>query len=818
MKLRPYQEKALDELLQAYDTQDNACVVSPTGSGKTVIIQKFVEEINKRFPDKRVCVTTHRLEILKNLRETLDGLDCEFETVQKLYRSSEEKYDVLVLDECLDGDTEILTDKGFVKFSEYESGTPVAQWNYNGTIEFVEPKRFVKQFHKQAIEVEFKKDLTLFMSPHHRQPYIQDDRLKIQYAKNIYTHGLANATVPLIEHVNKYSNGLDAYEKLMILCSLSAYTMDKGTHLYCTFSLRNSYKINRLTELLNANRITYNIRTVTRGETVISFNLKGIHSVPKLQNMFPMGTLTYQECVDIIEEVTRWKYRSEKPLDIDSTLFHITSSDKAFIDYLHVVGIMGGYDSQLHKAREYEHVEETFYKLRLRTHKKKKADSYVRFKQRNQVEYNDYMYCVEVPSSFFVVKRENYVFVTGNCHHVVSKSYRKIIDKNCVWHCGFTATPLRGYMPEVPDFVPIYTYTWKFELSGLVNDDLYTKFILTTSTKNLIQQGYLSDYELIHDYDFHIQHMGSNNRDYTKAEVDNAITVEECVDYVNATLEDRQGIVFCHSIEFAEKVTEGLKDKAVLITSKTKKAERLEFFERFRQGEIQLMVNVDIFSEGVDVPAVDCVYLFRPTRSIPVYFQQIGRALRLAEGKTKAIIYDYVNNRKRLGVEPKDVELEDMLLTGKFIKESCEYCENYGIIEGSRDKVIGSVPSPFIRKFTRFMRRNINRYECVFSKDRRTMSVKLLDTARLSWEDMLFYMLELENQTFKSYNMAIIRNPYGKWELATTRNASQAVVRKNGYCLLMQGKCKYSDTPHPYYVILDNLNSEIKKHIAKIKK
>lgn len=90
-------------------------------------------------------------------------------------------------------------------------------------------------------------------------------------------------------------------------------------------------------------------------------------------------------------------------------------------------------------------------------------------------------------------------------------------------------------------------------------------------------------------------------------------------------------------------------------------AERDAIVERFRRGETLILSNADLFGEGFDVPAIEAVILLRPTKSLSLYLQQVGRALRPMPGKSEAIILDHAGNSLRHGL-PDDLRewsLED---------------------------------------------------------------------------------------------------------------------------------------------------------------
>ena len=137
----------------------------------------------------------------------------------------------------------------------------------------------------------------------------------------------------------------------------------------------------------------------------------------------------------------------------------------------------------------------------------------------------------------------------------------------------------------------------------------------------------------------------------------------------------KKGIVYTvnrgHNAHVCEKFCEaGV--RAVAIDSKTPKEERDRMVEDFRKGKIDVLCNVNIFSEGFDCPDVEFVQLARPTKSLSMFLQQIGRGLRPSEGKSKAIILDNVGLYNKFGFpsarrkwqyhfEGRDVEDEEIL-------------------------------------------------------------------------------------------------------------------------------------------------------------
>lgn len=104
---------------------------------------------------------------------------------------------------------------------------------------------------------------------------------------------------------------------------------------------------------------------------------------------------------------------------------------------------------------------------------------------------------------------------------------------------------------------------------------------------------------------------------------------------------------------------------AELITGDLDSNSRKKMVERFTTGETKVLVSIDVISEGFDLPTIEVVSLLRPTASTSLYLQQVGRGLRVCEGKTHAIILDHVNNYQRHGMPD---EVREWSLDGGLTK------------------------------------------------------------------------------------------------------------------------------------------------------
>lgn len=228
------------------------------------------------------------------------------------------------------------------------------------------------------------------------------------------------------------------------------------------------------------------------------------------------------------------------------------------------------------------------------------------------------------------------VIIVDEAHHVKAQSYKKILSEYPnAKVLGVTATPCRlngaGFRPE------------------------FDELIVSDSVAKFIKQGYLSDYEYYSiKCDSKLQNQIDNmavdiDGDYLESDMMNVMDSDEIKsNIVNTYLKfakGKKGIVYTvnktHNYHIKSKFEEiGVKVEAV--DSDTPKDEREEIVSRFRSGEIDVLCNVNLFSEGFDCPDVEFIQLSRPTKSLAMYLQQVGRGLRVVDGKDKVIILDNV--------------------------------------------------------------------------------------------------------------------------------------------------------------------------------
>lgn len=260
---------------------------------------------------------------------------------------------------------------------------------------------------------------------------------------------------------------------------------------------------------------------------------------------------------------------------------------------------------------------------------------------------------VQVASIQTFMSRRNYermhqeqfdFIIIDEAHHSMAPGYQKL------WEMfphskklGVTATP------------------WRMNHSGFT--DLFGDIVLSKSIEWFVQNGYLSNYDYISiRRDSSIQQSINQidrfgvDGDYLESELSNVLDK----DHIRAQLyqsyeryaKGRKGIIYAIDRRHAANIRELYAVNGVsisMIDGTTPASEREAVIQQFKTGEIQVIVNVNIFSEGFDCPDIEFIQLARPTKSLSLYLQQVGRGLRISKGKVKSLILDNVGLYNRFG-------------------------------------------------------------------------------------------------------------------------------------------------------------------------
>ena len=192
---------------------------------------------------------------------------------------------------------------------------------------------------------------------------------------------------------------------------------------------------------------------------------------------------------------------------------------------------------------------------------------------------------------------------------------------------------------------------------------MFSEIVLSKPIEWFVNEHYLSNYDYISIRRNSETQKAVNSidrygvdGDYLEAELSN---VFDC-DHIRAELyksykkfaEGKKGIIYAIDRRHAANIQDLYASHGVcirMIDGTTPADERQSIIDDFKAGIVSVIVNVNIFSEGFDCPDIEFIQLARPTRSLTMYLQQVGRGLRISEGKEKSLILDNVGIYNRFG-------------------------------------------------------------------------------------------------------------------------------------------------------------------------
>ncbi|MCR6513842.1 DUF3427 domain-containing protein [Clostridium sp. LY3-2] len=266
-----------------------------------------------------------------------------------------------------------------------------------------------------------------------------------------------------------------------------------------------------------------------------------------------------------------------------------------------------------------------------------------------------------------ITSEDKYDFIiVDEFHHALAPSYRKLLEyyKPKVL-LGLTATPERA------DGKSVFSY---FE------DRISAEIRLPEAIdrKLLCPFQYFAVTDDIDLSRLKWKRKGYDLSELNKVYTGNDLRVDQIIRSLNeyvTDLEDVKGLGFCVSVEHAKYMAESFKRrgiKSIAVTGESLDYERKDAKRLLVSGEIKFIFAVDIYNEGVDIPEINTVMFLRPTESLTVFLQQLGRGLRLSDDKECLTVLDFV------GQANKNYNFEEKFraLIGKTNKPVKEYIEN----------------------------------------------------------------------------------------------------------------------------------------------
>jgi superfamily II DNA or RNA helicase len=251
---------------------------------------------------------------------------------------------------------------------------------------------------------------------------------------------------------------------------------------------------------------------------------------------------------------------------------------------------------------------------------------------------------VQIASIQTLVRRVDQIIppdlvILDESHHATSLTYKTVMAK---WPLakilGLTATP------------------WRLDGSGLKSE--FDVMVLGPTSEWLIDNGFLAR-PVYYAPPKTVDVSGVKTRcgDYVSNELetlfDTPTVTGNAVEHYIRACPNEKAVAFCVSLKHSQHICDAFNASGIsasTIDGEMEREQRKRIMEQFRNGQIKVLTSVDLIGEGVDVPSVGAAILLRPTKSLTLHLQQIGRALRMSPGKERAVILDHAGNLKRHGL------------------------------------------------------------------------------------------------------------------------------------------------------------------------
>jgi len=259
---------------------------------------------------------------------------------------------------------------------------------------------------------------------------------------------------------------------------------------------------------------------------------------------------------------------------------------------------------------------------------------------------------IQIGSIFTVARRLHRiqppsVIIFDEAHHCKANTWIKVMEAfPQAYVIGLTATPAR--------------------MGGQGLGDIFQSLLLGPSVKELIDWGNLSRFKYFAPpVKADLNGLRVKYGEYVRSEValrmDKSEIIGDVIEQYQKLCPEKRAIAYCVSVAHSEHTAQMFRDAGIQaqhIDGETQSGVRAAAIESFRRGEIKVLCNVDLISEGFDVPAMEAVLLLRPTQSLTLHIQQSMRPMRPdTENPEKvAVIIDHVGNCYRHGLPDEDRE------------------------------------------------------------------------------------------------------------------------------------------------------------------
>ena len=222
---------------------------------------------------------------------------------------------------------------------------------------------------------------------------------------------------------------------------------------------------------------------------------------------------------------------------------------------------------------------------------------------------------------------------------------------------GLSATPYRltpTYIPSKTPWISQWEAATSIKLINRLQGKFWARILYVKNIRDLIDEGYLVPLSYITKQLFNEFDLKTNKSmsDYDMESYEGLLEGQErhIINYIEGARDFYTStLIFCSSVEQAKQLS-GKIEGCEYVSAETNKKERERIINGFKEGSIKVVCNVGVLTTGFDHPELDCIVLLRPTQSLGLYYQMLGRGVRTAPGKKTCAVLDLSGTIRRLGV------------------------------------------------------------------------------------------------------------------------------------------------------------------------
>lgn len=264
--------------------------------------------------------------------------------------------------------------------------------------------------------------------------------------------------------------------------------------------------------------------------------------------------------------------------------------------------------------------------------------------ERNEVDHQIVIASIQTisrPNRLEQMQEQGFnLMIVDEAHHSISDSYRTVIE-------GL------GFMGDDPNRLLVGLTATPKRMDGQALGNVFQQVVFQRSLPTMIAAGYLCDLKAVR-IKAGTSLVGVHTRmgDFAPGELEAAVNTEQRNRIIVASYKQYaakgKAAAFCAGVQHAKDLTKTFQDagiKAAAVYGDMDPADRRATLQAYAHGEIQVLTNCEVLTEGWDDPATDCLIMARPTKSSSLYTQMIGRGTRLYPGKENCLVLEFTDNR-----------------------------------------------------------------------------------------------------------------------------------------------------------------------------